>query len=107
MLPNVFASSTIYFTLLLATLGLALLVDFTGVVLSPDDHVQLAPRPIDSRTFFVARLTSVVGFSLMLTAPFALLPAVAYLFRDGAARSRRRSPASRRRRCAPCSSRWS
>jgi ABC-2 type transport system permease protein len=83
VLPNVFASSVIYFTLLLATNGLALLVDFTGIVLSPDDYVQLAPRPIDSRTFFVARLTSVVGFSLMLTAPFALLPAVAYLFRDG------------------------
>ena len=82
VLPNVFASSVIYFTLLLATLGLALLVDFTAVVLSPDDHVQLAPRPIDSRTFFVARLTSVIGFALMLTAPFALLPAVAYLFRD-------------------------
>ncbi len=82
VLPNVFASSTIYYTLLLATLGLALLVDFTGVVLSPDDHVQLAPRPIDSRTFLVARLTSVIGFSLTLTAPFALLPAVAYLLRD-------------------------
>lgn len=81
-LPNVFATSTIYYSLLLATLGLALLVDFTSVVLSPDDHVQLAPRPVDGRTFFVARLTSVIGFSLMLTAPFAVLPAVAYLFRD-------------------------
>ena len=83
ILPNVFAASTIYYSLLLATLGLALLVDFTSVVLSPDDHAQLAPRPIDSRTFFVARLTSVVGFSLLLTMPFALLPALAYLFRDG------------------------
>jgi ABC-2 type transport system permease protein len=82
VLPNVFATSTIYYSLLLATLGLALLVDFTSVVLSPDDHVQLAPRPVDGRTFFVARLTSVIGFSLMLTTPFALLPAVAYLFRD-------------------------
>ena len=69
VLPNVFATSTIYFTLLLTTIGLALLVDFTSVVLSPDDHVQLAPRPVDGRTFFVARLTSVVGFSLMLAAP--------------------------------------
>ncbi len=83
VLPNVFAASIIYYSLLLATLGLALLVDFTSVVLSPDDHAQLAPRPIDSRTFFVARLTSVVGFSLLLTMPFALLPALAYLFRDG------------------------
>lgn len=82
VLPNVFATSTIYYSLLLATLGLALLVDFTSIVLSPDDHVQLAPRPVDGRTFFVARLTSVVGFSLMLAAPFAVLPAVAYLFRD-------------------------
>jgi ABC-2 type transport system permease protein len=83
VLPNVFVASTIYFTLLLATLGLALLVDFTAVVLSPDDHVQLTPRPIDSRTFFVARLAAVIGFALMLTAPFALPPALAYLFRDG------------------------
>ncbi len=83
VLPNVFAASTIYYSLLLGTLGLALLVDFTSVVLSPDDHAQLAPRPIDSRTFFVARLTSVVGFSLLLTTPFALLPALAYLLRDG------------------------
>ena len=82
VLPNVFATSTIYYSLLLATLGLALLVDFTSIVLSPDDHVQLAPRPVDARTFFVARLTSVIGFSMMLTAPFAFLPAVAYLFRD-------------------------
>ena len=81
VLPNVFASSVIYFTMLLATIGLALLVDFTAVVLSPDDSVQLAPRPVDSRTFFVARLTSIIGFSLLLTAPFALLPALAYVFR--------------------------
>jgi ABC-2 type transport system permease protein len=81
-LPNVFASSLIYFTLLISTLGIALLVDFTGIVLSPDDYQQLAPRPIDARTFFVARLTSVVTFSLLLTAPFALLPAIAYTVRD-------------------------
>ena len=81
-LPNVFASSTIYFMLLLSTLGLALLVDFTGIVLSPDDYLQLGPRPVDGRTFFVARLTSVILFSLLLTAPFALPPAAAYLIRD-------------------------
>lgn len=81
-LPNAFAASTIYFMVLLSTLGVALLVDFTGIVLSPDDYVQLAPRPVDGRTFFVARLTSVVLFSLLLTAPFAVLPALAYLVRD-------------------------
>ena len=72
-LPNTFAASTIYFMLLLST---------PGVVLSPDDYLQLGPRPVDGRTFFVARLTSVVAFSLLLTAPFAVLPAIAYLVRD-------------------------
>lgn len=81
-LPDVFAASTLYFMLLLSTLGLALLVDFTSVVLSPDDHLQLAPRPIDGRTFFVARLTSVIAYTLFLTTPFALLPAVGYLVKD-------------------------
>lgn len=81
-LADVFSASTVYFLLLLSTLGLALLVDFTGIVLSPDDHVQLAPRPVDARTFFVARLTSVSIFSLLLTAPLALPAAVGYLLKE-------------------------
>ncbi|MGI8670990.1 MAG: hypothetical protein ACR2LU_00115, partial [Luteitalea sp.] len=80
-LPDVFAATTVYFMLLLSTLGLALLVDFTSVVLSPDDHLQLAPRPVDGRTCFVARLTSVVLYSLFLTAPFVVLPTLGYLIR--------------------------
>lgn len=81
-LGDVFSASTVYFLLLLSTLGLALLVDFTGIVLSPDDHVQLAPRPIAARTFFVARLTSVSIFSLLLTAPMALPAALGYVLKD-------------------------
>jgi len=81
-LDDVFSASTVYFLLLLSTLGLALLVDFTGIVLSPDDHLQLAPRPIDARTFFVARLTSVSIFSLLLTAPLAVPAAVGYLLKS-------------------------
>lgn len=80
-LDDVFAASTLYFLLLLSTLGLAILVDFTGIVLSPDDHVQLAPRPVSPRTFFVARLTSVAIFSLLLTAPLAVPAAVGYLLK--------------------------
>lgn len=78
-MPDVFLSSTLYIVLLASTLGLALLVDFTGIVLSPDDHAILAHRPVDGRTFFAARLTSVVAYMWLLTAPFALLPTIAYL----------------------------
>lgn len=80
-MPDVFLSSTVYIVLLASTLGLALLVDFTGIVLSPDDHAILAHRPVDGRTFFAARLTSVVVYMWLLTAPFAVLPTIAYLTR--------------------------
>jgi hypothetical protein len=81
-MPDVFLSSTVYIVLLASTLGLALLVDFTGIVLSPDDHAILAHRPVDGRTFFAARLTSVVVYMWLLTAPFAVLPTLAYATRS-------------------------
>jgi hypothetical protein len=82
-MPDVFLSSSVYIVLLASTLGLALLVDFTGIVLSPDDHAILAHRPVDGRTFFAARLTSVVIYMWLLTAPFSVLPTIGYLTRDG------------------------
>lgn len=78
-MPDLFLSSTLYIVLLGSTLGLALLVDFTGIVLSPDDHAILAHRPVSARTFFAARLTSVVAYMWMLATPFAALPTIAYL----------------------------
>ncbi len=75
---DTFLASTIYMVLLASTVALALLVDFTGVVLSPDDYGILGHRPVDARTFFAARLTSVIVYMWVLAAPFACLPAVAY-----------------------------
>lgn len=80
-MPGTFLASTLYIVLLASALGMTLLVDFTGIVLSPDDHLILAHRPIDGRTFFAARLASVVAYMWLLTAPFALLPTIAYLIK--------------------------
>lgn len=73
---DTFLASTVYMVLLASTI--ALLVDFTGVVLSPDDYGILAHRPVDARTFFAARLTAVIVYMWVLAAPFACLPAVGY-----------------------------
>lgn len=78
-LEDTFLASTVYLMLLASTIALALLVDFTGVVLSPDDHSILAHRPVDGQTFFAARLTAVVVYMWLLTAPFSWLPTIAYL----------------------------
>jgi hypothetical protein len=56
--------------------SLLLLVDFTGLVVSPDDYRILASRPVDSRTYLAARLTSVLVYVAMIAAVLALPPAL-------------------------------
>ncbi len=56
-----------------------LLVDFTGVVVSPQDYGVLGHRPVDSRTYFAARLTSVAVYIGAVSLALALLPAVSYV----------------------------
>ncbi|PYR92532.1 MAG: hypothetical protein DMF84_13605 [Acidobacteria bacterium] len=57
-----------------------LLVDFTGVVVSPEDYAVLGHRPIDSRTYFAARLTSVATYVGAMSVVLALAPAFAFAF---------------------------
>ena len=57
-----------------------LLVDFTGLVVSPDDYGVLGHRPVSSRTYFASRLTSILAYIGFVSAVLALLPAVCYAF---------------------------
>jgi hypothetical protein len=57
-----------------------LLVDFTALVVSPDDYAVLGSRPVSSRTYFAARLTSILVYIATLSAMLALFPAFAYAF---------------------------
>jgi hypothetical protein len=73
---------------LLTTYGAAntmmlLLVDFTGVVLSPDDYGILGPRPIGSRTYFAARLAAVAVYVGAISVVIASVPAVVLAVRFG------------------------
>jgi ABC-2 type transport system permease protein len=54
-----------------------LLIDFTGLVVSPDDYRILASRPVDSRTYLAARLTSVLVYVAIVAAVTAALPSLA------------------------------
>jgi hypothetical protein len=56
--------------------SLLLLVDFTGLVVSPDDYRILASRPVDSQTYLAARLTSVLVYVAMIAGVLALPPAL-------------------------------
>ena len=56
--------------------SLLLLVDFTGLVVSPDDYRILASRPVDSRTYLAARLTSVIVYVAVIAGVMAFPPAL-------------------------------
>jgi ABC-2 type transport system permease protein len=62
------------------SIGSSLLLEFQSIVLSPDDHRQLAYHPIDSRTFFAARVTAVLVYVGLMTVSLGALPTIATVF---------------------------
>jgi hypothetical protein len=66
-----------------ATTVMMLLVDFTGVVLAPEDYAILAPRPVGSRTYFAARLAAVGAYVGILSLATAVVPAMVYAVKGG------------------------
>ncbi|MPZ17506.1 MAG: hypothetical protein GEV06_06295 [Luteitalea sp.] len=79
VLPDPFASATLYFLLLIASLAALLLTDFHTVVLAPDDFAILGYRPVASRTFFAARLTSLLLFAWVLALATSAAPLVVWI----------------------------
>jgi hypothetical protein len=76
-------SASLLTTYAAANTMMMLLVDFTGIVVSPDDYGILGHRPVGSRTYFAARLAAVATYVAALSLVMALLPAVVYGVRLG------------------------
>ncbi len=77
-ITDVLVSATLLTTYGAMNTAMLLLVDFTGLVVSPDDYVVLGHRPVSSRTYFAARLASILAYIGIVSAVLALLPAIAY-----------------------------
>jgi hypothetical protein len=77
-------SASLLTTYAAATTMMLLLVDFTGVVVSPDDYGILGPRPVGSRTYFAARLSAIAVYVGSIGLVMALLPAIVYTIKLGA-----------------------
>jgi len=83
--PDPLMSAALLTTYAAATTMMLLLLDFTGVVVSPDDYGILGPRPVGSRTYFAARLAAIAVYVGSIGLVMALLPAIVYTVRLGAA----------------------
>ena len=79
-ITDVLVSATLLTTYGGINTAMVLLVDFTGLVVSPDDYVVLGHRPVSSRTYFAARLASILAYIAIVSGVLALLPAMVYAF---------------------------
>jgi hypothetical protein len=75
---DVLLSATLLTTYGGLTIILLVLMDFTGLVVSPDDYVVLGARPISSRTYFAARLSAVLAYIAFVGAVLSSVPALCY-----------------------------
>lgn len=75
---DVMLSASLLTTYAAATTMMMLLVDFTGIVIAPEDYAILAPRPVASRTYFAARLAAVCFYVGALSLVNGLVPAIVY-----------------------------
>lgn len=74
---DLFFSISLFFSFLLFSVGSSLLLEYQAIVLSPDDYRQLGYQPITSRTFFAARLTSVLVYVWIMTLALGFFPFIA------------------------------
>lgn len=66
-IQSVFTSMVFVFSMVMVMTAVALISDFTSVLLDTTDNAILLPRPIDSRTLATARITHIVIYILMIT----------------------------------------
>ena len=83
MTDDTMVSASLLTTYAAANIMMLLLVDFTSVVLSPDDYNILGHRPVGSRTYFAARLAAIAIYVGGVSGVLGLAPAAVYAVRTG------------------------
>ncbi|MGH9146633.1 MAG: hypothetical protein ACRD1Q_07985, partial [Vicinamibacterales bacterium] len=83
VIEDVFLGGVLVLTFVMFIVGTTLLLDYQSVITSPDDYLILAFQPISSRTYFAARLTNVIVYTIAMTTAFGLPSILVYGFRAG------------------------
>jgi hypothetical protein len=80
VIDDVFLSGILVLTFVMFIVGTTLLLDYQSVITSPDDYLILAFQPISSRTYFAARLTNVIVYTVLMTTAFGMPSMLVYGF---------------------------
>lgn len=70
------AGMTVVHTYFVFMMAMTLITDFSTVLLDTADNQILLPRPVNSRTFFMARAIHILLYLLQFTFALAVLPAI-------------------------------
>ena len=75
-LKEIVMTMTIIHSYVLFMMAMTLITDFSSVLLDTTDNQIILPRPVNSKTFFVARLIHILVYLLQFTLALALLPII-------------------------------
>ncbi|HEY8470057.1 MAG TPA: hypothetical protein VIL18_10470 [Longimicrobiales bacterium] len=78
-----FAASMVVLSYVTVVVATAMLVDLNAVILSPTDYGVLGAQPISSRTYFAAKLTNILVYTLALATLVGMLPTLVLLVKHG------------------------
>ena len=78
--PDTLVAGTLVISAVMFMVAATILIEFHTVVISPDDHAILGHLPIESRTYFAARLANLLFYVLILATVLGLPSMAAFFF---------------------------
>jgi ABC-2 type transport system permease protein len=82
--PNVVTAMILFHSYVIFMMAMTLITDFSSVLLDTTDNQILLPRPINSKTLFMARLIHVLLYLLQFSVAICLVPVIATFVKYGA-----------------------
>jgi ABC-2 type transport system permease protein len=73
----------VFFSYIMVMVAMTLITDFSSILLDTSDNTIILPRPVDSRTLFIARTTHIFLYLGQVTAGLAAFPALVVLLKYG------------------------
>jgi hypothetical protein len=79
----VFPVAVLHLTYLMLSIAALLVLDGHGLIVSPADHAVVAPRPVSGRTFFAARVSTLLVYVFVVAAAQSACPLAGYAAAGG------------------------
>lgn len=82
-LPNMIFAYIIFHAYILFMMSMTLITDFSTIMLDTTDTQIIGPRPVSSRTLFMARMVHILIYIFQLTLALAIIPLGVLFFKGG------------------------